>query len=267
MGGLFSTGSWTSSKDGQWVAYSSYPEGILWRSKLDGIERLQLGSSSDLRLSARWSVDGKTIVFYDVQPGEPCAIYEVPAVGGAPQPLLPNDTGPQADPSWSPDGKSLIFGGTGGGGPTMIRILNLNTHQIETVPGSDGLFSPRWSPDARYLVAMRGDSTGLSLFDFKTRKWAMLVPDIVAYPCWSHDGRYLYFQRLGDQSDVVRMAVPNGKIEQVVSLKEFHADRDLWLLAWAYPRRLGACSQRCRHTEIVSMGWTFASMILRIRLE
>ena len=27
------------SKDGQWVAYVSYPEGILWRSKLDGSEK------------------------------------------------------------------------------------------------------------------------------------------------------------------------------------------------------------------------------------
>jgi hypothetical protein len=26
------------SKDGQWAAYVSYPEGILWRSKMDGSE-------------------------------------------------------------------------------------------------------------------------------------------------------------------------------------------------------------------------------------
>src|SRR5205823_12718317 len=30
------------SKDGQWVTYTSYPEGSLWRSKADGSERLQL---------------------------------------------------------------------------------------------------------------------------------------------------------------------------------------------------------------------------------
>ena len=33
------------SKDGQWVAYTSYPDGTLWRSKVDGTERLQLTSS------------------------------------------------------------------------------------------------------------------------------------------------------------------------------------------------------------------------------
>ena len=244
------------SKDGQWVTYSSYPEGILWRSKLDGSEKLQLSSSPIYASLPRWSVDEKTIVFYDVQPGKTTRIYEVPAVGGAPRPLLPDDTGPQADPSWSPDGKSLVFGGTGGGGPTMIRILNLNTHQIETVPGSDGLFSPRWSPDARYLVAMRGDSTGLSLFDVKTRKWAMLVPDIVAYPCWSHDGRYLYFQRLGDKSDVVRMAVPNGKIEQVVSLKEFQQTGIYGFWLGLTPDDSVLVPKDAGTQEIVSMGWT-----------
>ena len=30
------------SKDGQWVAYVSYPEGALWKSKADGSERVQL---------------------------------------------------------------------------------------------------------------------------------------------------------------------------------------------------------------------------------
>ena len=30
------------SRDGQWVAYVSYPEGTLWRSKLDGSSRQQL---------------------------------------------------------------------------------------------------------------------------------------------------------------------------------------------------------------------------------
>ena len=30
------------SKDGQWVAYVAYPQGTLWRSRIDGSEALQL---------------------------------------------------------------------------------------------------------------------------------------------------------------------------------------------------------------------------------
>ena len=32
------------SRDGKWVTYVAYPEGTLWRSKVDGSERLQLTS-------------------------------------------------------------------------------------------------------------------------------------------------------------------------------------------------------------------------------
>jgi len=51
------------SKDGQWVAYVSYPEGTLWRSRADGSERLQLTYPPSQVLMPRWSYDGKTIVF------------------------------------------------------------------------------------------------------------------------------------------------------------------------------------------------------------
>jgi Tol biopolymer transport system component len=46
------------SKDGQWVAYVSYPEGTLWRSKADGSERLQLTFGPGNPIMPRWSPDG-----------------------------------------------------------------------------------------------------------------------------------------------------------------------------------------------------------------
>ena len=52
------------SKDGQWVAYVSYPEGTLWRSKIDGSERLQLTYPPNYAMLPRWSPEGKKIVFY-----------------------------------------------------------------------------------------------------------------------------------------------------------------------------------------------------------
>ena len=61
------------SNDGQWVAYVSFPEGALWRSKADGSERLQLTyppsqASSRWDACPRWSPDGKKIVFYETLP-------------------------------------------------------------------------------------------------------------------------------------------------------------------------------------------------------
>ena len=49
------------SPDGQWVAYISIPDQALWRSKVDGSERLQLTSTSMMWAALpRWSPDGKT---------------------------------------------------------------------------------------------------------------------------------------------------------------------------------------------------------------
>jgi serine/threonine protein kinase len=51
------------SKDGQWVTYVSYREGTLWRSKVDGSERLQLTYPPMYPVLPRWSPDGKNIIF------------------------------------------------------------------------------------------------------------------------------------------------------------------------------------------------------------
>ena len=204
------------SRDGQWVAYVTFPGGILWRSKVDGSEKLQLSSLPIYAALPRWSPDGNQIVFYDSEQSNPQRIYEVPAAGGAPQQIMPNVSGDQADPVWSPDGNQLAFGGVTAG-PTAIHILDLKTRQVTTLPDSDGLFSPRWSPDGKYIVALPSDSSGIELFDFKTKKWKALVKRIVGYISWSRDSRFVYYDTL--TQSVERVAVPGGKIEQVASLK------------------------------------------------
>src|SRR4030095_11372875 len=50
------------SRDGKWVTYVSFPEADLWRSKVDGSERLQL-TRSLMVATPRWSPDGTHITF------------------------------------------------------------------------------------------------------------------------------------------------------------------------------------------------------------
>lgn len=209
------------SKDGQWVAYVSFPDGTLWRSKLDGTEKIQLSTPGMYAMAPRWSPDGKQIVFSDQPPHSLSSrIYVVASGGGSPAQLMPNLSGEQSDPTWSPDGQSLAFGGLGSLPGLAIHILNTKTRQETTVPGSQGLFSPRWSPDGRYLAALKWNSAGMSLFDFKTGKWSVLTDGIVSYPAWSHDGRFVYFvNRTGaNRGAVERLAVPRGNVEPVAAM-------------------------------------------------
>ncbi|SRR5216684_468436 len=208
------------SRDGQWVAYVSYPEGTLWRSKVDGSDRLQLSFPSLYAMLPRWSPDGRQLLFFDYQTGKPSRIYIVSADGGTPQAMMPGGPQSQADPFWAPDGNSVAFGGISAAADA-IHIFDLKTRQVSTLPGSDKLFSPRWSPDGRYMVGLPADSLGLRLFDFKTQKWAVLTNTPAGYPCWSQDGHYVNFLQYQPAAGVFRIGIRDRKVEQVVNLKGF----------------------------------------------
>ena len=53
----------TFSPDGQFVAYVTFPEGILWRANRDGSHPVQLTDAPLYPLNPRWSPDGSQILF------------------------------------------------------------------------------------------------------------------------------------------------------------------------------------------------------------
>ena len=87
---------------------SSYPEGTLWRSKVDGSERHPAYLSALASFLPRWSPDGKQIAFNAMLPGESWNIYLVSSEGGTAQRILPSEQ-IQMDANWSPDGNSLAL--------------------------------------------------------------------------------------------------------------------------------------------------------------
>ena len=224
------------SRDGQWVAYVTYPEATLWRSRADGSERLQLTSPPmGVILNPKWSPDGRFIAFMEWGPvSDPNKrtnkIYLVPADGGAPMLLLAGDFLP-SDPTWSPDGRSLAYGGAINN-ETEIRILNLDTRQSITVPGSQHMFSPRWSPDGCYIAALTADEKQLWFYNLASTRWQQLllpIPSWLGEPTWSHDSRYLY---IFDIYRIYRFRVPDDRAELVASAEGmeilapvFHWDR------------------------------------------
>ena len=212
------------SKDGQWITYVSFREGTLWRSKVDGSERMQLTYPPMYPVLPRWSPDGKKIIFFQfsVAADKPARMYEVSPDGGSPQELLPNDHSQQLDPNWSPDGTKIIFAGESNDPSSAIHILDVATGQVSDLPGSKGLYSPRWSPDGRYVSAFSADSKTLLLFDMQTQKWTELANGSLSWLNWSHDSQYVYVLDFRGKDAVVRIRISDRKTEQVVDLRSFN---------------------------------------------
>jgi DNA-binding winged helix-turn-helix (wHTH) protein/Tol biopolymer transport system component len=211
-----------TSRDGQWLAYTLFPEGTLWRSNITGTERVQLTFPPMRAFLPRWSPDGKQIAFMGTAGGDHWTTYVIPAGGGVARQMIPgNDE--TADATWTPDNKSIVFGPWKGGELRGIKVLDLNTNQVSPLPGATEMWSPRTSPDGRYIAALSEQDSKMMLFDTRAQKWEQLSADYSGYPSWSRDGKFLYFQDWnhgsGFPSRVVRTRISGRRLETVLDLK------------------------------------------------
>ncbi|MDE1156065.1 MAG: winged helix-turn-helix domain-containing protein [Acidobacteriaceae bacterium] len=224
---LASAGRVDYTRDGQWVAWTD-TEGRLWRAKADGSERLQLSPDTINVFMMRWSPDGSRLALMAREPGKAWQLFTVGANGGNLQPVL-QETRNAGDPSWSPDGKQILFGRLNDvfgkeSGERTLRIVHLDTGQTEAVPGSEGLFSPRWSPDGRWIAALTLDQRQVRLYNTATHAWQTLQVSSGADPIWSADSKSLYFHAsLDPEQPIFRASIPDGKLTEIVRLSDSRA--------------------------------------------
>ncbi len=210
------------SRDGEFAAYVRFTDATLWRSKLDGSDRIQLTYPPLHVTVPHWSPDGKQIAFSAAKPGDPNRIYVIPAEGGSPEQISSGKS--DLDPTWSKDGSALMYGVLplpGNSEPAKIMLLDLKTRAVTQVVGSDGICCPRWSPDGRWVIAISADNQKLLLLDMSTQKWRQLADKIgtIGYMTWSRDSKYVGF----DTSFTVdpaffRVSPADGQVARVVSL-------------------------------------------------
>ena len=214
----------TFSRDGQWIAYVTFPQGALWRSRADRSERVQLTEPSNISVALlpRWSPDGTKVLYSFLSSGELPKAYVVPFEGGRPAELTVPGGG-ISDPNWSPDGRKICYSGdhaAKNGGPN-IHILDLQSHQVTDVAGSEEFFSPRWSPDGRHLAALSLDSSRMVVFDFGSGKWRQLTRQgNFAFPNWSHDSRAIYYIQESINPAVMLIRLDSGATERMVDLRD-----------------------------------------------
>jgi len=216
------------SHDGQWLAYVTYPDGILWRSRVDGSQKLQLTSTVPVFADLpRWSPDGKQIVFCGGDPEHPLGLFLISADGGAPRSLSVG--GGAVSPSWI-SADSVAFTDSTVSAAGVVKVLNINSQQVSPIPDSKNLYAPLASPDGRYITGASIDGQSLWLFDFSSNQWSELVHMNAGSTTWSPDGKYIYFDSgLSENPAFYRLRVADRKLERLADLKGFRRVVFGWL--------------------------------------
>lgn len=227
------------SPDGKWILLCQMHtrERVLWRARSDGSEWLQLTDPALWVHHARYSPDGKRIAVMAKFPDRPWKIYWMSAEGGALHELnVP--VASQADPNWTPDGESIVFGQpplfyAEPDNPRAIYVHNLLTNSTSKIPASEGWFSPRISPDGRSFLALSIDEHKLAVYTFADSRWRVLLDnhqERYEAPSWSLDGESAFVNLLyGRANSLVHIRVGDGIAEEVLSFRSLIASSECWV--------------------------------------
>ena len=149
---------------------------------------------------------------------------------------------------------ALLFGRRAG-----IYRVDLLTHRVSKVAGSDGLYSPRLSPDGSYISALSTDAKKLVLGNLKKGTWSTLTEgENFGSNNWSHDGKYIYTLNysLARGAELSRIKIFDRKLEVVFNFKDKNipASREEWS-GWAQGRitRRLPCGTRAHRTFMHSI--------------
>lgn len=205
------------SPDRKWMAYTEYPTGDLWKSRLDGSEKLQLTHATSAM--EQWSPDSRSLVYSDWS-----KLYLISGDGGVPEKLIAGThDGDEVAPSWSPDGKAIYFNYYPYPDQPLkgIQVLDLASRKISIMPGSQGLYVPLWSPDGRYLVAIGQRPSRLMLYSADTKTWTELKRFDVEWGwyVWANDSKSLYVTLTQGENGLYSLGVPTGTWEKLSDLE------------------------------------------------
>lgn len=147
--------------DGLSVVYSANPTGTyeIYEADLNGSAR-QLTYGLGTLTSPEISPDGKLIAF-TLGDGQTTSVWVMNRDGS--QPLRIH--GPGWDPTWSPDGESLLFASFDPYNSIQLFTIGLDGSNLRQVTHMEKLRGRSdWSPDGTWVVTYAGDPWGRELY-------------------------------------------------------------------------------------------------------
>jgi len=144
-----------------------------------------------------WSPRGQQIIFTshavtdNTDNHVTAEVYVIDADGMSKPTRLTNNTEEERAPSWSPDGKRIVFCCRRGGPDLEICVMNADgTGQMQLTDNTIGDLTPSWSPDGKKIAFHRrvGGPGQFQLFvinaDGTGEKQLTFPPGLNAFPNW-----------------------------------------------------------------------------------
>jgi Tol biopolymer transport system component len=190
---------------------------MLWKASTDGASKTQLSLPGFSAAFPRWSPDGSRIAVTAHVAGGLPHVFVVPANGGAPESPMPNQQAYDVD--WAPDGRSLLVVHSIPDQPNRraLFLVEVATGREKMVPGSIDRFFPHWSRDGRYIEAQDDNKPGVLILNRATNQWQEVVRGTIGYPAWSHDSRYLFYQKVLEENQPIYRYDPRNQLTERVA--------------------------------------------------
>jgi len=197
------------SHNGRYVAFAvrQHDKTLLYTMQADGTNARVVTDSLDLQGNPAWSPDDQSITITVVEHGTP-HLFRIPVDGHTPALIVREYS---VDPTWSPDGRFVVFSGPDIGTTFSLGAVasNQEPYPLPALTLTRGSRRVVFLPGRRSLLFLRGEiqHKNLWLIDLKSgaeRQLTHLAPafDIQDFDI-SPDGREVVIERVEERSNLV----------------------------------------------------------------